>query len=288
MNPTLIGFRHQLVQAGEVKIHAVVGGAGPPLVLVHGFPQTWWAWHKVMPILAERHTIVAVDLRGAGASDVPLRGYDKATLAHDIHHVMTALGWPTYAVCGHDIGAMVAIALAFTHRDAVTHLVVMDTAVPGWSGWDQLFLDPRLWHYAFHMKRDLPERLLVDREYDYVSTFLNDRAYDHSGHSEEDLRIFAEAFARPGRTRGGLEWYRAFPADDLAGVAWKRMKLTIPTLALGGEHRFGPRMVEMAREFSADVSGGSIADCGHWLAEERPIQTSEAILKFLSSDSLSA
>jgi pimeloyl-ACP methyl ester carboxylesterase len=284
MSPLLDGFRHQVFDAEGVKIHAVIGGAGPPLVLVHGFPQTWWAWHKVMPLLAERHTVVAVDLRGAGDSDAPASGYDKATMALDIHQVMATLGFRSYAVCGHDIGAMVATALAFTHRDAVTQLIVMDTALPGWSGWDQLVLDPRLWHYAFHMKRDLPERLLIGREYDYVATFLHDRAWDHSSHSETDLLVFAEAFARPGRTRAGLEWYRAFPGDNLAGIAWKRNKLTIPTLALGGEHRFGSRIVGVAQEFSAKVSGGSVAGCGHWLAEERPTETSEVVLRFLKDN----
>ncbi len=282
---TLAGFRHHFIASDGARIHAVVGGAGPPLVLLHGFPQTWWAWHKVMPILAERHTVVAIDLRGAGASAAPASGYDKVTLAHDAHLVMAALGFASYAVCGHDIGAMVANALAFTHRDAVQQLVVMDTGLPGWSGWGPLFQDPRLWHYAFHMRPNLPERLLADREYDYVAAFLHDRAYDHSGHSEQDLRVFAEAIARPGRTRGGLEWYRAFPQDDLAGAGWKRDRLTIPTLALGGEHRFGPRMVEMMGEFSTEVSGGSVPDCGHWLAEERPTQTASFVLRFLRETS---
>ena len=183
----LAGFRHCRVQAGEVGIHAVIGGEGPSLLLIHGFPQTWWAWHKIMPRLAVHHTVVAVDLRGAGYSDKPLTGFDKATLAGDVHATMAALGFPRYAVCGHDIGAMVALALAFTHRDAVTHVAVMDTAMPGWSRWESMFADPRLWHYAFHMKRDLPEPLLAGREYDYVATFILDRAYNLGGHAAGEM-----------------------------------------------------------------------------------------------------
>lgn len=123
----------------------------------------------MMPGLAETNTVVAVDLRGAGHSDCPQGGYDKATMAADVHGVMQALGFERYAVCGHDIGAMVALALACTHRGAVTRLAVLDASQPGWSEWEVNCAKPALWHFAFHQKRDLPERLLFGREYDYVS-----------------------------------------------------------------------------------------------------------------------
>jgi pimeloyl-ACP methyl ester carboxylesterase len=282
MSATLEGFRHRVISVGDDKIHAVVGGDGPPVVLIHGFPQTWWAWRKVMPGLATNHTVVAVDLRGAGHSDNPQGGYDKASLAADVHGVMETLGFDHYAVCGHDIGAMVALALACTHRQAVDHLAVMDAPLPGWSQWEATFADPKVWHFAFHMKRDLPERLLFGREYDYVSTFIFDRAFDHSSHDLDDLQEFARSLAQPGNTRGGLEWYRAFPVDHANALEWKREPLAMPVLALGGEHRYGPRMIAMLEEFASDVSGGSIADCAHWLAEERPNEITDAILAFLA------
>jgi pimeloyl-ACP methyl ester carboxylesterase len=286
MSVELNGFRHRMVQAGDVRMHAVVGGDGPPLVLLHGFPQTWWEWRKVMPALAARHTVVALDLRGAGYSDCPQGGYDKATLAGDVHGAMTALGFGQYAVCGHDIGAMVALALAFTHRDAVTHLAILDAPLPGWSGWEANCADPMVWHFGFHMKRDLPERLIHGRELDYVSVFFADRTYNHGGLPPEDIRIYAEAFAQPGNTRGGIEWYRAFPLDHRNALSWKQQPLTIPVLALGGEHRYGDRMVTMLKEFAVDVSGDAIADCGHWLPEENPAQTSQAVLGFLAAPPL--
>ena len=282
MSMTLDGFQHRMVRSGDVNIHAVIGGDGPPLVLLHGFPQTWWEWHKIMPSLAVRHTVVAIDLRGAGHSDCPQTGYDKATLAGDVHGVMEALGFDRYAVCGHDIGAMVALALAFMHREAVTHLAILDAPMPGWSEWEALFTDPKVWHFAFHMKRDLPERLLAGREYDYVSTFIFDRAFDHGAHAVEDVELYARALAQPGNTRGGLEWYRTFPTDHTNAIAWKRQPLTIPVLALGGDHRYGPRIVAMLKEFATDVSGGSIANCAHWLPEERPGEIADAVLKFLA------
>lgn len=270
-----------MVKAGDIGIHAVIGGSGSPLVLLHGFPQTWWEWHKIMPELSKHHTVVALDLRGAGHSDNPLTGYDKATLAEDVHGAMQALGFPRYAVCGHDIGAMVALALAFKHREALTHLAILDAPMPGWSQWEANFADPKVWHFSFHMRRDLPELLIQGRELTYVSTFMADRAFNHGAFEQEDIEIFARALAQVGNTRGGLEWYRAFPTDHANALAWKKTPLTIPVLALGGEHRYGEKMIPMLQEFAVNVSGGSVADSGHWVPEERPDETTDALLAFL-------
>ncbi len=263
-------------------MHAVIGGNGPPLVLIHGFPQTWWEWRHMMPQLAIRHTVVAVDLRGAGHSDKPQGGYDKASLAGDVHGVMTVLGFDKYAVCGHDIGAMTALALSLTHRDAVTRLTVLDASQPGWSRWVANSHEQKVWHFAFHMKRDLPELLIRGREFDYVSTFIYDRAFDLGAHPVADIEEFARSLAQPGNLRGGLEWYRAFPVDHENALAWKREPLTIPVLAIGGEHSYGLQIVSMLQEFGPDVTGGSVAGCGHWMPEERPTEVTEQLLRFLS------
>lgn len=277
------GFEHRMVPVGEVRMHAVIGGNGRPLVLIHGFPQTWWEWRHVMPRLAERHTVVAVDLRGAGHSDKPQGAYDKASLAGDVHGVMMALGFDKYAVCGHDIGAMTALALALTNRDAVTHLAALDASQPGWSRWIENSHNQKVWHFAFHMKRDLPELLIRGREYDYVSTFIYDRAFDLGAHPVADIEEYARSLAQPGNLRGGLEWYRAFPLDHENALAWKREPLTIPVLALGGEHSYGSQIVSMLQEFALDVTGGSISACGHWMPEERPTELTEQLLRFLSA-----
>ncbi|MEG3132507.1 alpha/beta hydrolase [Rouxiella sp. T17] len=275
-------FEHRRIKAGEVTLHAVIGGTGSPLVLIHGFPQTWWEWRHVMPQLAEHHTVIAVDLRGAGHSDKPQGGYDKRTLAADVHAVMSALGYEKYAVCGHDIGGMTALALALTHRDAVTHLAVLDASQPGWSGWEANSHKEKVWHFAFHMQRDLPEMLIQGREREYVSAFIYDRAYDVGAHPAADIDTFAQSLAQPGNLRGGLEWYRTFPQDHENAKRWKQDPLTIPVLALGGEHSYGARMVPMLEEFAVEVSGGSISGCGHWLAEEHPNELTERLLEFLS------
>lgn len=273
------GFQHRLVSAGDVQIHTVSGGAGSPLVLIHGFPQTWWGWHKVMPLLAEHHHVIAVDLRGAGFSDCPVTGYDKATLADDIHNVMKELGHKKYAVCGHDIGAMVSTALASLHRDAVTQLIVLDAPLPGWTGWEASLAS--LWQFSFHQKRDLPELLIFGKEYDYVASFISERTFDHGSFDQDDIEVFAKALSLPGRTRGAMEWYRAFPLDHQNALRWKEAPITIPVLALGGEKRFGPRIVEMLKEFATNVEGGSIANSSHYVVDERPTEITSAIVEFL-------
>ncbi|WGF90399.1 alpha/beta fold hydrolase [Marinivivus vitaminiproducens] len=281
MRTDLKGFTQQLVSANGVTIHAVTGGEGPPIVLLHGFPQTWWEWRRVMPLLSGQFSVVAVDLRGAGFSDCPLDGYEKATLAQDVHDVMIALGHGRYAVCGHDIGGMVALAQAATHRAAVTHLAVLDVPLPGWSEWDAACA--KLWHFGFHMNRDLPERLIYGREYDYVAAFMAERTYDHSNYDPADIDVFAKALALPGRTRGGLEWYRTFAADHAAALEYKKQRLEMPVLALGGDQRFGSRMVPMLEEFAGNVTGGAIERCSHYVADERPNEVAAALIEFLSA-----
>lgn len=282
MIATLKGFTQQLVPVNGIRINAVVGGSGPPILLLHGWPETWWEWHQVMPLLAGQFSVVAIDLRGAGFSDCPLDGYDKATMARDAHGVMAALGHERYAVCGHDIGGMVAMAQATLHREAVTHLAVLDVPLPGWSEWEAIAA--RLWHFGFHGSRDLPERLIHGREYDYVAAFMADRIYDHSSFDPANIEIYAKAMALPGRLRGGMEWYRTFAADHAVALEYKKQPLEIPVMGLGGDQRFGPQMVPMLREFATNVTGGPIARCSHYVAEERPDEVAAALIDFLNAD----
>lgn len=281
MIAALKGFPQQLVSANGIKINAVTGGAGPPVLLLHGWPETWWEWHKVMPLLAERFSVVAIDLRGAGFSECPQGGYDKATMARDAHEVMIALGHDRYAVCGHDIGGMVALPQAAIFRDAVTHLAVLDVPLPGWSEWEATIA--KLWHFSFHANRDLPERLIQGREYDYISTFMAERFHDHSTFDPEVIDIYAKSMALPGRTRGGLEWYRTLDADHAAALEYRKRPLEIPVLGLGGDQRFGERMVPMLSEFAGNVTGGSIARCSHYVADERPDEVAASLITFLTA-----
>jgi pimeloyl-ACP methyl ester carboxylesterase len=277
-----VTLRHVLHRVRpEVSLHAVVAGAGPAVFLVHGFPQTWHEWSPIIGDLARHHTVVAVDLKGAGDSSKPLLGYDKVTMAAELDTLRETMGFDTIQVVGHDIGGMVAYAWAATHRDTVTRLTVLDVPLPGASLWDGILTDPLVWHFAFHQCRDVPEFLIAGRERGYVEYFLRGRTANHGAFSDETVDLYARALAQPGATRSTLEWYRAFGQDAADNRKFARDPLTIPVLTLGGSQRWGPKMVDMLREFATDVRGGTIPDCGHWVVEERPGFVLAELEKFL-------
>jgi pimeloyl-ACP methyl ester carboxylesterase len=186
-----------------LRLHYVTAGEGDrTIVLLHGFPETWWQWHRVIPRLVDAgFRVVAPDYRGAGHSWRPAGGYDKRTMAEDIHGLLRRhlrIAEPIVLV-GHDIGLMVAYAYAQAHRDDISHLVVMDAPLPGTAVFDRLRTDPRVWHFAFHGARDVAEMLVAGRERQYLQAFLNARCFDPSAISDGDLDIYASACPRPSR-----------------------------------------------------------------------------------------
>ena len=271
-----------------LRLHYVTAGDGDKtLVLLHGFPQTWHAWRRLMPLLAaEGYRVIAVDYRGAGHSSRPLGGYDKMTMAGDLRRLLRdALGISGPVIlCGHDIGLMVAYAYAQAFRTEVTHLVVMDAPLPGTNVFDRLRADPRVWQFAFHNVRDVPEMLVAGRERLYLQTFFNARFYDPSAIDETDLDIFTSAYAATGAMRAGFELYRAFDRDirDNREALAANGKLTIPVLAVGGDiSTTGPVMAEMMREVADHVSEFRVPRTGHWIAEENTEGFLTGLLAFL-------
>lgn len=283
VDPHYSSFQHHMTDVGGgVQLHSVVGGTGSPVFLLHGFPQTWREWRHIMTPLAQQHTVVAVDLKGAGQSDKPVGGYDKVSMAGELDVLRHKLGLGRVSVVGHDIGGMVAFAWAAAFPDSVERLAIVDVPIPGVSFWDNALVDPLLWHFAFHMKRDLPELLIYGREFQYIESLIRERIYNQDGLTTEDIALFAQAMAQPGSTRGMLEWYRAFPKDATDNRAFARNPLRMPVLAVGGDKRWGSKMVSMLEEFCLDVSGGAIENCGHWVAEERPTEFLDLLEPFLA------
>jgi pimeloyl-ACP methyl ester carboxylesterase len=290
-NPSQEPLSHgmAIIEPG-LRVHYVTMGAGArTVVFLHGFPQTWREWRGVIaPVVAAGFRAVAVDYRGAGDSSRPPGGYDKRTMAGDIHrllHEHLDVAGPVILV-GHDIGLMVAYAYAQAFRQDVSHLVVIDAPLPGTEVFDHLRADPRVWHFAFHGVRDVPEMLVVGRERPYLQAFFNARVFDPSGIGEAELDAYVSAYAAPGAMRAGFEVYRAFDQDvednraSLAGNG----KLTIPILAVGGAiSTTGPLMEEMMREVGAGVTGVRIPNTGHWIAEENPTALVAELLKFLGA-----
>lgn len=275
-------FSHHTARANGVGLHYVVGGEGDPVVLLHGWTQTWRGWRKVMPTLAQHHTVIAPDLRGMGDSDKPPGGYDGLTVGEDIRQLVRGLGFGRFHLVGHDIGGWAAYPLAASHPEAVRSLALVDSLPPG-LGFDELSVTEEnpLWHMAFHTARDVAEMLVSGREREYLSYFYRAYSYDPAAISEEDVDEYASRYSAPGGLRGGFEYYRAFFEDvwqnrELAG----RGKLGMPVLALGGDHSIGEGALRATRGFAEDARGGAIEHCGHFVPDERPWDLAERLLAF--------
>ncbi len=278
-------LRHGTESVNGVRLHYVIAGRGPPVVLFHGFPQTWYSWRKVIPVLAREHTVVAVDLRGTGRSSVPRSGYDKDTMAADVHALVRRLRLGgRVSLVGHDLGAWVAYAYARRYREEVRRLAFLEAALPGF-GLEELLdfsrPDRGVWHLAFFRQPDVPERLLEGRERYFVDWFIAPRRAARGAFSARSMEVYTRAYARPGRMGAALEQYRALYRDAAANRAGSRPPIDVPVLALGGERASGRRPLESMRRVATRVSGGVLPDAGHWLMEERPAETSERLRRFL-------
>lgn len=265
-----------------VTLHYLQAGEGDtsPVVMLHGYAETSHMWRPLMPKLADRHVVIAPDLRGAGASSKPDGGYDKKTLAQDIHALVASLGYRKVKIVGHDIGLMVAYAYAAQYPDEVESIVLMDAFIPGVGDWTKVWLLRDLWH--FHFYGETPLKLVDGRERTYFEHFWNDFAADRTRSiPEADRQFYAKEYARPGGMRAGFEYFRNFEQDakDFAGFA--QTKLTMPMLVLSGEKAGGQFLIDQGRMVDDNVEGVIIQGSGHWLMEEAPGQTIPALVAFL-------
>lgn len=282
-------FEHGIAEVEPgVRLHYVTAGQGTrAVVFLHGFPQTWWAWRHVLPAMAAAGwRAIAVDYRGAGNSSRPNAGYDKRTMAGDVHRLVTEhLGiHEPIALVGHDIGLMVAYAYAQAHGAAVTHLAVLDAPLPGTIVFNRLRSDPRVWQFSFHAVRDLPELLIAGRERLYLQTIFQQRLFDPSAIDEGALATYASAYAAAGAMRAACELYRAFDIDvaDNRESLRANGKLAMKVLAMGGAaSTTGPLMEEMMCEVASDVRAVRVPRAGHFLPEENPGFAVTQLLEFL-------
>jgi pimeloyl-ACP methyl ester carboxylesterase len=266
-----------------VTLHYLQAGNGSqsPVVLLHGYAETSHMWRPLMPLLADRHVVIAPDLRGAGSSSKPDSGYEKKILAEDIHALVKSLGYPKVKIVGHDIGLMVAYAYAAQYPDEVESIVLMDAFLPGVGDWTKVWLLRDLWH--FHFYGETPLKLVDGRERIYFEHFWNDFAADRN-HSvpEADRQFYAAEYAKPGGMRAGFEYFKSFEQDakDFAGFA--QNKLQMPMLVLAGEKAGGQFLIDQGRMVDTNVEGVVVKGSGHWLMEEAPDQTIPALVAFLN------
>ncbi len=279
------GFTEGYVEVNGVTIHYVKGGSGEPLVLIHGWPQTWYAWRGVMPRLAALHTVVAVDLRGIGGSSKPpaSAGYDARTLAVDVRGVMRHLGFDRVSVVGHDIGLLVAHAYAVTYPKEVKLLVILEGLLVGIEPmWTEFARNPLSWNFGFNETPELPEKLTAGRERILLRWFFDNISVRPEAITKEAEDEYVRTYSEPGAMSASFEWYRAFPKDIEFILASARNKLRMPVLALGAEKTMGRFMVPMVQTVAEDVRGGVIPDCGHYVPEEKPDYLVQQLNAFLA------
>jgi pimeloyl-ACP methyl ester carboxylesterase len=263
-----------------LQFHYLTAGNGPAVILLHGYTQTSRMWRPIIPLLAEKFTVIAPDLPGIGDSGIPSDGLDMKSAATRVHALARSLGVEKARVVGHDIGLMVAYAYAAQFPSEVEKLVVMDAFLPGVAGWEDVYNNPGIWHFRFN--GPTPEALVQGRERIYYEHFWNDFAADKT-HSipEADRVAYAAAYARPGRMRAGWAYFVSFSqaAKDFAVLS--QTKLTMPVLAIGGEKANGTLLGQQMKLVATNATMLVLKNTGHWVLEEQPKETTAALLNFL-------
>jgi haloacetate dehalogenase len=283
------GFRGVAVSTHDGVISAVVGGSGPAVVLLHGWPQTWWVWRHVMLGLAESHTVLVPNLRGVGGSTITAGGYDKKTMGDDIATLVRTLGHERAAVVGHDIGGQVAYACAAQHPELVSHLVIMSAHVPDATCLDyRLFgAQPWKWWWAFHMVEDVADRLIGDNLAFYIDHRIDRHDpgtnYDTSSIGAFDRGVYVRAYAAPGALTATLEWYRQFPTDVVDNEQFFASgPLTIPYLALADSATHA-EMSRQASRIAVRPRVLRVQPSGHWIPEQQPAAVLTHFREFVST-----
>lgn len=278
-------FRSTYIDTDTLRQHVVIGGDGPPLLLVHGWPQTWYAWRLLMPALARDFQVIAVDQRGIGLSDRPRDGYDTGTLATDLVALMDALGHQRFAMVGHDTGMWIGYALAADYPERLDRLAVAETPIPGLSPSPPLLsnarLDAQLFHFGFNWLDGLNEQLVTGREEIYFG-------FQFASKSAKQLPDYAVKHyidtlaADPQALHASFAMYRALDATIAQNAQRKFKQLTLPVLAIGGGHSLGQQVADTMKLGAQDVQTLVIPGCAHYPAEETPEDLLAALTPFLA------
>jgi pimeloyl-ACP methyl ester carboxylesterase len=278
-----VAFSHHTAKVNGIEMHYVRGGQGVPVVFLHGYPQTWYAWRKIMPAIAKHYTVICPDLRGYGDTSKPKTGYDSQTMAEDVHQLLDELGYNSYFLVAHDMGGPVAYALAAAHSEKVLKLVCLDTAAPGSYQPLMDITHGGLWHFAFFMEPTFPEMLTAGKEEEFLTAFAYKGHLVHVQDAISDIDIgeYLRSYASPGGMHSGFECYRALPEDIRQNEqAFGGAKLPMPVMAIGGDKGFGDWAFKAMQQVATNVQKAIIPDCGHFIAEEQPEKLAEVLLTF--------
>jgi pimeloyl-ACP methyl ester carboxylesterase len=276
------GFTTKDVSVGGAVLSVTVGGHGPPVVLLHGYAEDARMWRPLAKALAREFTVIVPDLPGFGNSSIPTDGLTMVGAARRVRDAVHALGYDKVAVVGHDIGLMVAYAYAATYRQEVTRLALMDAFLPGVDGWKPVYDDPGSWHFRFY--GPTPVALVRGRERLYFEHFWNDFAANSNRSIPEADRVaYAAAYARPGRMAAGFAYFASFTPTATAFASLAQTRLSIPVLSIGGDKSLGVALGAQTKLVATDPTIIVLKNTGHWLMEERPVETMRAITTFLTA-----
>jgi pimeloyl-ACP methyl ester carboxylesterase len=267
-------------QVDGITLHYLTAGQGPAVILLHGYTQTSRMWRPIIPMLSQKFMVIAPDLPGIGESSIPQDGLDMKTAAIRIHALAKSLGIQKAEVVGHDIGLMVAYAYAAQFPAETEKLALLDAPIPGVAGWEDVYNSPHFWHFRFN--GPTPEALVRGRERTYFDYYWNDFAADKT-HSipEADRAAYVAAYSRPGRMRAGWAYFVAFQQAAQDFAEFSHTKLTMPVLAIGGDKATGVVLGQQMKIVASNATVIVLKDTGHWVLEERPKETTDALMKFL-------
>jgi pimeloyl-ACP methyl ester carboxylesterase len=278
------GFASETAMVNGITLHYVRGGEGPALILIHGFPQDWFEYHAIMPQLAKRFTVIAVDLRGVGGSTATPGGYDAANMAEDVYQLVSALKLKRVYIVGHDIGGMVAYAFVRRHPQITRGAMILDQVIPGIEGWDEVQGSPAVWHMHFMQVADLPEKLVAGRHADYLRYFLNFGKFTPS-----EVAHFVQSYAAPEQLRAAFEMYRAFAANTLFNQAQHGSNEVPVLLAAGAGSPFAKLVPKIAEGLRAsgltNVETGLIPGAIHYVVADQPEAVADLIERYASPPS---
>lgn len=274
------GFQSKTADLNGVQIHYVMGGSGPPILLIHGWPETWYEWRKVMPLLAKQFTVVAADLRGFGDSTSAPTGYDKKTLATDMHALMRSLQFPKAVVVGHDWGGPVAYAYAAQYREAVDKLVMIE-GLP-FGPWMPT-LEP-YWFFSFLRVPGYAEQVLAGKEREFLTYFYGNEQFHvvPGSFTPDSVDVYVKSFSRAGRMQPSYGLYRTIEQDVADNVEFAKTPLQLPVLAIAAQAGAGEFAFKAAQQVANHVTPVLMRQTGHFIPEERPDVLAQLLADFVA------
>jgi pimeloyl-ACP methyl ester carboxylesterase len=277
-----LNYTHHKIMVNGFNMHYVIGGKGDPVVLLHGWPETWYEWRHIIPELIDNnYTVIAPDMRGIGDSEKPQTGYDKKTIAEDIYQLVKKLGYSKIYLVAHDWGGPVAYSYAAAHPQDIQKMIIVDVPLPGFGVEEAANFSPNgIWHLSFHAVRDLPEKLIDGQEDIYLNWFYDHYSYNQSAITSEAREEYIKQYSKPGALRTGFEYYRAIFEDAQQNKEYAKQKLDIPILTIGGEAGVGNLTTTSFQKVANNVTGMTLPNTGHFIPEERPNFLIKQILEF--------